>query len=85
MKDLRKVMREIKDERKDQAKKWPPGPNFKKYDKRPFEEWVLLTHQYLQEAISEYTHKPSKKAAREKMVKVANLALWTLQSDKTTD
>ena len=85
MKDLKKVLKEIKAERKGQDKKWPAGPDAKNYDKRPFEEWLILTFQYAQEALAEYTHKPGNAAAREKLLKAVNLGLWGLQSEAKTD
>ena len=84
MKKLKRVIKEIKEERKLQRKKWPAGKSGN-YDERPFEEWLILASEYMKEALSEYTHKPGKKAAREKLLKVANLALWGLQSEKSTD
>lgn len=84
MKTLEEVIEEVKQEREAQAKKWPAGPN-QDYAHRPFEEWMLLVEQYISEARAEYTHKPGKAAAREKLLKVVNLGLWGLQSDSSTD
>ncbi|MEK7198061.1 MAG: hypothetical protein AAB648_01180 [Patescibacteria group bacterium] len=85
MKSLPEVIQEVERERENQYKKWEdPGPNFEEYEKRPFEEWLILTSLYAQEALSEYGHKPGNAAAREKLLKVANLALWGLQSNSLT-
>jgi hypothetical protein len=84
MKTLEEVIEEVKRERETQMKKWPAGPN-QNYAHRPVEEWLLLAEQYLLETRTEYTHKPGFAAAREKLIKVANLVLWGLQSDSKTD
>ncbi len=85
MKPIQEAVQEVEQERQNQFKKWPPGQNLENYDKRPFEEWLILTFQYAQEALSEYTHKPGNAAAREKLLKAVNLGLWGLQSNSTTD
>lgn len=86
MKRLPEVVQEVEKERENQYKKWgDPGPNLEEYAKRPFEEWLILTSLYAQEALSEYGHKPGNTAARVKLLKAANCALWGLQSDSQTD
>jgi hypothetical protein len=80
MKDLQTVIAEVEVEREYQRKEWPED-----YNKRPFEEWLICAHTYMQEAMSEYTHKKGNSAARAKLVKVANLVLWGLQSEKVNE
>jgi len=80
MKQINEVVGEIEVERQEQFKKWPDD-----YSKRPFEAWLLLTNQYVTEALDEYTHKSGNSAARIKLLKAANLALWGLQADSSSD
>lgn len=84
MKSIEEVVDEVKQEREEQMKKWPPGPN-RDYAHRPYEEWLLLMEQYILEARAEYTHKRGNAPSREKLLKAVNVGLWGLQSDSKTD
>jgi hypothetical protein len=84
MKTLEEVVEEVKKEREEQMKKWPPGPG-RDYAHRPYEEWLLLMEQYLSEARAEYAHKPGNAPSREKLLRAVNLGLWGLQCEAKTD